>query len=164
MDSRAYVKRAKGETTKRYVIKIKPRSPTLLYKPQYHRELNINGVVLKVVTRRHLSKLLGVTYETINKWHKQGVFSDPIFIEKDSKGRATQYWLIKQMSCFLYVLNSILREGYLYIQWSNFPEQVESIHKGMNHYADRAIKRLDNNELMADTTDKFGVEFIEDGT
>lgn len=161
-DNRRNKSVARGEPTKRYKIKIKPRNPKVLYRAKYHSEITVNGVRLKVVTRYQLASFLGVRYATVQAWYNRGIFGEPIYTDTDHHGRERQYWLVKQMMCFIVVLNDILRAGYLSIPWDRFPEQVESIHKGFDHYADLAFKRLANvAKTSDDKKDKFGVEFID---
>lgn len=160
--SRNSIKEARGEGIRRNKIKIRPRDPKHLYKKAYHTELHINGAVLKVVTRSHLVKFLGVSNNTIQSWYNQGVFGEPFMVDRSAHGHEVQYWLIRQMACFLRVLNDILKHGYLFIKWSNFPDQVESIHRGMEHYGNLAAKRLDKPIELIDNVDKFGVMFIDE--
>jgi hypothetical protein len=158
--TREYVRR-NSDTETRYKVKIKPRDPVLLRRSTHHTELFINGVRLKVVTRQQLAKFLDVSYNTIQTWYKQGVFGEPFLMDKDPQGFDRPYWLVSQMVCFIRVLNEILRQGYLAIQWSRFEEQVLAIHDGFDRHAKMMSKRLDKNEELGNTTSRFGVELLD---
>jgi len=144
-----------------YKKKITQRKPSDLHDSRYNTLVIVNGMQVKLVSRYQLAKFLGVRYNTVTSWYLAGVFGDPFMVKVDKNGRECQYWLVKQMMCFIRVLNDLLQAGYLNFDWSRLPEAVEVIHNGFDHYADLFGNKLDQLDTPDKNITRFGIEFLE---